>query len=250
MATTLHTSAHDAKITSPWDGWEATGETWTYASSDDPTYTITVPSDATTKYWPGMRVKLTDSGTQYFVITKVATTVLTVYGGSDYNLSTGTITNPYFSSAKAPYGFPLDPDKWTQKTETAAAGESSPGAGTWYNHGGSLTVPIGLWWVSYESNLYGYTSNSGEQYISSSTLSTANNSESDNNWTVQQVWRTLVGGTTEDQQHGTGVYKRAIMSLTTSDVFYLNCSAATAINAVGFMGSGTPSKIKAVCAYL
>ena len=60
-----------------WDGWVGANESWAYASAT----TITVPSNATTKYAIGDWVKITQSATvKHFVITGVASTVLTVVG--------------------------------------------------------------------------------------------------------------------------------------------------------------------------
>ena len=51
---------------------------------------------------------------------------------------------PYFSMAKAPFGFPLDEAKWrVERLVTANSSQASPVAGTWYNKGGSLAVPAG-----------------------------------------------------------------------------------------------------------
>jgi hypothetical protein len=38
-------------------------------------------------------------------------TTLKLYGGTDYDLANSPIIEPYFSMAKAPYGFPLDEAK-------------------------------------------------------------------------------------------------------------------------------------------
>jgi len=87
---------------STWDGWIAVTDTWTYASST----TVTVPSDATAKYSVGDKVRFTNSGTKYFYITAVSSTVLTLNGGSDYTVANAAITVPYYSKAETPVGFP------------------------------------------------------------------------------------------------------------------------------------------------
>jgi hypothetical protein len=97
----------------PENGWIPAGETWTYNSADDPTYTFTISGDKTDKYSAGMRIKLTQTTAKYFIITKVAysspNTTITVYGGTDYDLANAAITSPYYSTQKAPQGFPLNP---------------------------------------------------------------------------------------------------------------------------------------------
>lgn len=84
------------------DGWEPAGEAWAYASAT----TITVPTDATTKYAVGDKIKLTQTTVKYFVVTGVTATVLTITGGTTYTLANAAITSPYFSHKASPVGFP------------------------------------------------------------------------------------------------------------------------------------------------
>ncbi len=92
-------------------GWNSAGETWTYASST----TITVPSDATTKYSPGDKIRLKQGGSyKYFYIIGVTSTVLTVTGGSDYSVANSTITDNDYSKVETPVGFP----QWFNWTPT------------------------------------------------------------------------------------------------------------------------------------
>lgn len=84
-------------------GWINPNESWSYASAT----TITVPTDATTKYQVGDRIKLTQSSTvKYFYIIGVAATTLTITGGSDYTLANSAITANYYSKVTNPLGFP------------------------------------------------------------------------------------------------------------------------------------------------
>lgn len=84
-------------------GWLNAGETWTYASAT----TITVPSDATTKYSPGDRIRLKQGGNyKYFYVISVTSTLITITGGSDYTLTNSSITDNYYSKVATPVGFP------------------------------------------------------------------------------------------------------------------------------------------------
>jgi hypothetical protein len=88
---------------SVWDGWIAVSDSWSYASAT----TITVPSDATTKYSVGDKIKLVQSAaTKYFYVTAVSSTVLTVTGGSDYTVANSAISGIYYSKTETPQGFP------------------------------------------------------------------------------------------------------------------------------------------------
>ena len=131
-------------------GWVGANETWTYASDDDPTYTFTIASfDATAKYSAGMKVKLTNASVKYFIITKVVFddpgSTITVYGGTDYDLANSAITLPYYSTQKAPFGFPLDPDKWTVKTTGTSYADTSAGSTEEFDSTLRVSVPIGCW---------------------------------------------------------------------------------------------------------
>jgi hypothetical protein len=136
------------------DGWIPAGETWTYASADDPSFTFTISGDKTSKYYPGMKIKLTQTTAKYFIITKVAygapNTTVTIYGGTDYDLANAAITSPYYSMVKIPAGFPISPAKWTiTVTDSSDRSQASPVAGTWYNLGSlQISIPVGAWHIS------------------------------------------------------------------------------------------------------
>lgn len=167
------------------DGWLATNETWTFSSADAPSYVISTPSDVTQKYSPGMRVKFTQGGiVQYSIITKVtyasSTGTLTFYSGTDYSVTGTTISSPYYSTQKAPLGFPLDPSKWTVTvTDVTERGQNSPVQNTWYNLGSiSISIPIGSWRTIYHVAPQVNVGTAAGVSVTV-TLSTANNSESD-----------------------------------------------------------------------
>ncbi|HUV84165.1 MAG TPA: hypothetical protein VMV86_00565 [Methanosarcinales archaeon] len=224
------------------DGWIAAGETWIYASADAPTYTITVPTDATTKYSAGMRIKLKHNGSvKYFIITKVAATVLTLYGGTDYTLADTAITLPYYSVVKAPLGFPLSPNKWTVKTsDTTSRSQATPTQNTWYNLGAvGLVTPIGSWRVYYGV----VTAIDTAAKIIQVTLSTANNSESDS----------LNTSGMEAQIIGERDYlsKELVMDLTSKTTLYLNTRTPSASSATIYnINTICALVIRAVCAFL
>ena len=142
-----------------------------------------VPGDLTWKYWPGQRVRLQQAGgaVKHFINTGVVysspNTVLTLYGGTDYDLANSPIIEPYFSAAKAPFGFPLNEAKWrVESLGTADSSQASPVAGTWYNKGGSLVIPAGRWRVEYAAELEVARGSAGA-LDAFATLSTAANSE-------------------------------------------------------------------------
>ena len=250
------TTSHDYKLSSvtgilkasPTDGWIPAGETWTYAAADDPTFTFTIAgTDLTTKYYAGMRIKLTQTTPKYFLITKVAfstDTTVTIYGGTDYDLANAAITSPFYSTAKAPAGFPLDKSKWTVLvTDSSDRQQASPTQNTWYNIGttnSQITIPIGVWNLDYQTNIY--VTKSATNLTVKSTLSTANNSESDT---------TLTSAVIGYQAAGAMVSKDKILVLTVKTLYYLNALATDAsVDNIDFRGDRGDTIIRAICAYI
>jgi len=233
----------------PINGWIGAAA-MTYASADDPTYTATMVGDVSGIYQVGQRIKLTQAtgGTKYFIITKIAVagnTTLTLYGGTDYNLENEAISSPCYSPVKAPFGFPLNPDKWTiEITDTGNRSQATPTQNVWYNLGSvTISIPIGIWDVDYRVLLCvaDTTSISWTVY---STLSTANNSESDKQLTcLSGVDAIIVLYSTSTA--------RKIIELTSKTSYYLNTKTGSAnLDNMYNRGDVATTIIRAVCAYL
>lgn len=96
------------------DGWIGANEAWAYASST----TITVPTDATTKYDIGDLIKMTQTTVKYFVVTGVTSTVLTVAGVAGVSVANATISANYYSKSRNPHAalggaIPFNPYKFS-----------------------------------------------------------------------------------------------------------------------------------------
>ena len=116
---------HTAHLNQLADGWILANESWSYASAT----TITVPSGATSKYAVGDKIKITQTTVKYFYITAVASTTLTVTGGSDYTVANAPITDNYYSRAVSPVGFP----QWFNWTPTWGGFSPNPTATCRFN---------------------------------------------------------------------------------------------------------------------
>lgn len=229
-------------------GWIEAGETWTYASA----ITFTITGDKTAKYSAGMKLKLTQTTAKYFIIMKVEysapNTTVTIYGGTDYTLADAAITSPYYSTQKSPHGFPMSPTKWTISfSDTTDRQQSTPSAGVWYNMGSAtIAVPIGAWMIGYKCCLY--TSRATATFSDSrSTLSTANNSESDATYSTYNS-QSGASGTQEQYAH---IQLEQYKLVGTAVSYYLNVGTPNAgIGAVGIKNTFETAQIWAVCAYL
>jgi hypothetical protein len=233
-------------------GWLAAEETWTYASADAPTFTFTVPGDKSTKYYPGMRIKLTQTTVKYFIITKVVysspNTTITVYGGTDYTLASATIIYPYYSSAKAPAGFPLDPAKWTVLlTDSTDRYQSIPVKDTIYNPGSlSISLPIGIWNISFQVILV-CAASSGTMTDVYGGLSTS--LAAFNNQALRG--RGYLGGPTAGTFIGM-LSRSTVLNIATKTTYYVLCMTDLDNQSViGFNNAADASlDVRAVCAFL
>lgn len=110
---------------------------------------------------------------EYAFVTKVVysnpTTTVTVYSGNDFNIPNGTLTGAAFSIAKKPFGFPVNPSKWTVMLNSNSTASLSNG--TWQNGGNiSITIPTGTWVikakVNFDSTRTGSTAIAGNAALS------------------------------------------------------------------------------------
>lgn len=251
LTATSDTAATWQTPTAAASDWTALGAC-TYEGADAPVYTISFASDMTATLTAGMRIKLTDSTVKYFIIHAVGAysggkTITTVYGGTDYTLSGGAITKPYYSIAKAPVGFPLSPAKWKVRvTDSTDRSQASAVANTWYNLGttaSQISFPIGVWDFFYQVTVQQSTAAAVGVFV---TLSTANNSESDTELTCNLQTNFAFGGGT--------VYRRKTMAIAAKATHYLNTmttnsGSPTLYNRNG-VGNGAPMIMEAIDCYL
>lgn len=224
-------------------GWTKVVETLTFASADSPTFVANTSADLTSYISVGMKLKLTQTTVKYFIVTAITSTTITLYGGTDYTLVNATITDVYFSVHKAPYGFPLNPDKWTIYLSSNDAAQISPTANTWYNVGSKyIDLPIGIWNLSYQTTAAAYVSAAADIYIYT-TLSTVSNGETDQDYTSLVRANAL-------QYFSAVVSRNKNISVSSKTRFYLNVMTTT-INILAFeVGKTRKVILKAVCAYL
>jgi hypothetical protein len=177
-------------------------------------------------------------------------TLVTVYGGTDYDLANAAITSPYYSHVKSPFGFPQNPDKWTvQASDSSNQTQATPTQDVWYNLGSfSISVPIGAWKLGYHASISGIDTSSTMATVWS-TLSTANNSASDSDFILYQAVVGLTGAS--NYVFGSAFTEKNII-LAAKTTYYLNTKTSiTGMDSINNYGSSHfPTIIKAVCAYL
>jgi hypothetical protein len=150
--------------------------------------------------------------------------------------------------AKAPSGFPLDPNKWTVETvDTSTRSQSSPTAGVWYNPGSlGITIPIGIWRVRYQGNIGFLKAGNTDQSVYS-TLSTANNSESNTRFTAAFLRRNT--GASANYGYAAAINDHIIV-LSAKTQYYLNIKTIDAEDSISVQGTVQPTVIQAISDYL
>jgi hypothetical protein len=166
-----------------------------------------------------------------------------MYGGTDYALTSDAITVPKYSNVKIPSRFPMSPTKWIVKVkDTVSHSTATPSADTYYNTGYiAIKIPIGAWTVDYTCVLVPSDAALSGQDIT--TLSTANNSESDSEFTS---FNSPVNIAASMQQ----IAIKDLL-LTSETLYYLNHKTDQAsIDYLILRGDKAPTIVRAKCAYL
>jgi hypothetical protein len=246
------------------DGWVSANETWEHVSVDDPTGIFRVNADVTTKYSAGMRIKFTNGGNViYGIITVVGAysggyTSITFLHQIDpadnlalYLMANSDITVNYYSTQKAPQGFPLDPDKWSVKVvDTTDRSETTTNSNVFVNLGGSsgqLSVPIGLWTLSWYA-VSGAAFTTPTYVHIKAAMSTS--SDTANDTELMASFSFIPPTANSDIRIPMG--KTKAVSLSSKTLYYLIIcrSGAQAVTNINFYNSSSPSIMRAICAYL
>ena len=134
-------------------GWYpiTTEATLTYSSYNSTTKTGVVTTSATLAglISVGMKMKFTQSSTvKYAIVTAITSTTITLFFGQNGGaVENAAITAVYFSTEKAPYGFPTFSAVYDQLL-AARIPFGSTGTGTYYS--GSFSFPSGFSISDYE----------------------------------------------------------------------------------------------------
>jgi len=191
------------------------------------------------------------SSTEYAILTSISysnpTSTLILQSPEGGIIPNQTLSSPQYSTQKVPYGFPTQRDKWAiQSLMKIANTQGSPAAGTWYNLGGQLSITVGSWRVFHKSIIYGYH-NGGSATSTKSTLSTANNSESDDMFSASALGFLDPTNTTSYAN----IFHEKSLSLSTQTTYYMNAQMIQASAViVGYAGNDMTTQITAECAYL
>jgi hypothetical protein len=149
---------------------------------------------------------------------------------------------------RVPHGFVFDPAKWSVViSDTGNYTKSSPDSATYYNLGSiSISVPIGMWALSYA--VAAYDSNSSATIADvRAALSTSASSVSDTNLLTLARITCPTGA----NQSYFLLSRTTVASIAAKTTYYLiEKASVSGATTLGIAGAVIPTKIEAVCAYL
>lgn len=161
--------------------------------------------------------------------------------------TSGGVSAVSYSTQAVPYGFPRQKNKWDVEYLGNTLQSYGVGtAGTWYNTGHVLIVPTGEWKLSYQCIVI--AQHAGVTFLGSfSTLSTANNTDSDTRFR-----KSTTNIASSQTQISNEVTMLNSISATTATPYYLNLKPvnSSTTSQIDGSNSGGPTVIRAECAYL
>jgi hypothetical protein len=188
--------------------------------------------------------------TKMALVTAVTSTTVTAYFGTDYALVSASITSPYYSSVKVPYGFPTNPNKWSvQFKDSTAQTQSSPTGTTYYNIGSlSVSFPIGAWNVIAHWNNSSDRTGSITDNDTYAALSTSSSSVSDDEMKVRDYINVV--GTSGERGGSFPIVINKGITLAVKTTYYPIIMNTQSIASLTFENSSVPMFIKSVSSYL
>jgi hypothetical protein len=178
---------------------------------------------------------------EYAIITKVAystNTTVTVQVPEGCAIPTsGGISASYYSMQRSPFGMPVSTDRWMITAVNKAGGNTSVAGGNWTNISSfNILVPTGSWNLAYKVSIYVGSATGGVNTMT--TLSTANNTESNGKFTL----RTENQGGTQGATSAHSMYPEPV-TVSSATTYYLNSNhgvvASTPIYNFGDRNGGT-----------
>lgn len=226
-------------------GWYEITSTFTYSSWNDNTKTAVISSgdNLTNVLSVGMKVKFTQNSTKYGIITAISNSAITLFMGTDYVLEDTNISSFCFSTLKAPFGFPMNTEKWTlELKKTTNTIIAAPTKSVWYmGDDYILTVPVGLWEITYNLKVQ---FKPASQVYSTVDLSTSPSESTNLGMTFSNVFTT-------NAIYGYWASRSKIFNVEEETQYHLIFKNDTDYTNLYFVGAeSVPATITARCLYL
>lgn len=201
-------------------------------------------------------------GEKFFFITAIDynstvanRTYIELYGGTDYDVDNEAITADTvgFSRLKAPFGFPLNPDKWTITTSTTSlitAPTTTLGTTAEISSSLRITIPAGTWNIS--SNFSVQLEDTAKDAVGVRIFFTDDDtnpiSDTAHNWVLMRYEYT--SGSTVLSSFPTGIYSSYSNTSSQTLKVYYTIFDGNPDHIRIRAGSGYPALVSATIAYL
>lgn len=238
-------------------GWTEEAETrsWAFVSANAAgnTFVVSVNEDITSFMRPTLRVRVKQGADyQYFIVHFVeldtTNTLITLFGGTDFDLAAGDITDIAWSAERFPYGFPVNENVWAAEySNNSVQFAGSLSSDVWKNiNSASLEVPCaGVWKVSYHVIAEVLFNSTASATIISVTLSDADN-------TSLVEWEKMQHLVFSLSSIGVSFDLTKTVYLESSQVYYLNTKYFVSGTTASYLANGgdvSPTIIRAVSGY-
>lgn len=162
--------------------------------------------------------------------------------------TSGGISAISYSSAKAPYGMPIDRGRWiVNHISRTTSAQNTPTANQWYNVGSvRVTAPVGSWIVINEPSFGAYkaASTSIEAYH---VLSTSSSSEAN---AIAKSWRVTESASSTLSNYGTSSRSEILTLAAATDYYGILLTSTTSATQLVLGGSNAQSVVSLENAYV
>ena len=175
---------------------------------------------------------------------------VTLYGGTNYIVENTYMQSLYFSMVKSPHGFPMSPDKWSERFSRETDDRIAPITNNVWKPSDNckITVPTGDWKIS--NNFCVFATLNATESLLLTTLSSNTTTATNPELTAYNAESDLNAAAPYTQM---SVYNEADIRLNNKTVFTVLVKVligAVSSSAITLEGSKKMIVLKAVCAYL
>jgi hypothetical protein len=189
------------------------------------------------------------NSTEYGIITKVTSSQLTIFTGTDSTVPNMALSNVQYSTARAPQGFPVGREKWLVDATYLTNMDLAATGLTKYWLNAQLSIPTGEWFGSYQGPIR-CTLSSGTVNALTDFNSNASGSPNYSSTSVfkGQIYHVIGGATSTDTMDFLNV--RAAISVTAQTVYNLFGYSTPTLTNFGIRGDFSPFVLAAESAYI
>lgn len=190
------------------------------------------------------------NSTEYGIVTRVTTTAITVFTGTDGTIPNMTLSSPMYSLWRAPLGFNADRNRWIIEMVYPTSPSTNFGAiNQWTASVLNISVPLGAWEVGHEG-AFGLTSTVNGSRNGNYLLSDISPTNVNFNYPLCIMLYNGSGVSTSDWYVTTGRKTDVVQTTQTVWTEYATISSASGTESFVILGTRAPTRFWAQCPYV